>query len=130
MFSRRRIIAVAISVLATIALGVSMYLTWTIWQSSAVAGCTGEALLDCDYSQMRTLLEGEKPPVVSIARKRALSLVGEAILLDKKLKAGTNKRLTKQALAFKQLNSSLPILLFPNGALRGVSGDIGYENFS
>ncbi|MGI9429111.1 MAG: vitamin K epoxide reductase family protein, partial [Bythopirellula sp.] len=48
MLGRRQIIAVVITLLATIALGVSAYLTWKIWQFEAVAGCTDTAVLDCD----------------------------------------------------------------------------------
>ena len=66
------------------------------------------------------LLESERPPNVSKARRRALSLVGEEILLDKKVKAEIKKRISLQSPALKRLKSGLPVLLFPNGALRGV----------
>lgn len=48
MSGRRKTLAIAISLLATVALGVSAYLTWVTWQSGTVAGCTADSLLDCD----------------------------------------------------------------------------------
>lgn len=48
MFGRRKILAILISLLAAIALGVSSYLTWATWDSGTVAGCTGEAVFECD----------------------------------------------------------------------------------
>lgn len=90
----------------------------------------------CDYAQLAIgvwklapekfpeyhhwLLESEKPPNAANARRRAMSLVGDAILLDKRIKADISQRLTKQATTFKGLKSGLPVLLFANGALRGV----------
>ena len=44
----RKLLAIAITVLAIVALGVSTYLSWVTWQQSTVAGCTGGSLADCD----------------------------------------------------------------------------------
>jgi uncharacterized membrane protein/protein-disulfide isomerase len=44
----QKLLAVLITALALVALGVSSYLTWVAWQQSTVAGCTGGALVDCD----------------------------------------------------------------------------------
>jgi uncharacterized membrane protein len=44
----RKLLAVSITALALVALGVSSYLTWVTWQQSTVAGCTGGSLADCD----------------------------------------------------------------------------------
>ncbi|NOZ41342.1 MAG: thioredoxin domain-containing protein [Planctomycetes bacterium] len=90
----------------------------------------------CDYAQLAIgvwklapekfpeyhhwLLESEKIPNIVKARRQAIRLVGEAILLEKKVKAETTKRLAKQATTFNRLNSGLPVLLFADGALRGV----------
>jgi protein-disulfide isomerase len=90
----------------------------------------------CDYAQLAIgvwnlapeefpafhdwLLTGEKPPSPTEARQRALRLVGEAVLLDKQVKADIKRRLAEQATVFKSLRSGLPILLFADGALRGV----------
>ena len=48
MSNRRKILAALITLVATIALSVSAYLTWVTWQSGTVAGCTAESLMDCD----------------------------------------------------------------------------------
>ncbi len=48
MFGRRTLFATLITVLATVALGVSAYLTWVTWESGTVLGCTADSLLDCD----------------------------------------------------------------------------------
>jgi len=48
MTGLRKILAISITLLALIAVGVSAYLTWVTWQSGAVAGCTADSLLDCD----------------------------------------------------------------------------------
>ncbi len=90
----------------------------------------------CDYAQLAIgvwelapekfpefhnwLLESEKAPNVAKARRRALGLVGESILLDKKVKANIKRRLATQSSSFKRLKSGLPVLLFTSGALRGV----------
>ncbi len=90
----------------------------------------------CDYSQLAIgvwklapekfpefhnwLLESEKPPSVVKARKRAMRLVGNEILLDKSAKTETIKLLATQAESLKQLKTGLPVLLLQNGALRGV----------
>jgi protein-disulfide isomerase len=90
----------------------------------------------CDYAQLAIgvwnlapeefpafhdwLLTGEMPPSPTEARQRALRLVGEAVLLDKQVKADIQRRLAAQATVFKSLRSGLPILLFADGALRGV----------
>ncbi len=90
----------------------------------------------CDYAQLAIgvwklvpekfpeyhhwLLESEKIPNIARARLKALDLAGEAILLDKRIKSDISKRLAKQSMTLKGLNSGLPVLLFENGALRGV----------
>ena len=90
----------------------------------------------CDYAQLAIgvwklapekfeeyhdwLLESEKVPNVAKARRRAIQLAGNKVLLDKKVKAETGKRLTKQATMLRRLKTGLPVLLLENGALRGV----------
>ena len=93
----------------------------------------------CDYAQLAIgvwklspekfhefhawLLAEEKPPSVVKARQRAMRLVGSEVLLDKKVKAETTRRLAKQSTMIKRLKTGLPILLLENGALRGVPNE-------
>ncbi len=90
----------------------------------------------CDYAQLAIgvwklspekfsafhhwLLESEKPPNIFKARQRAVELVGNEILLNQDLKSEGRTRLAEQSSTLKRLNTGLPILLFVNGALRGV----------
>lgn len=90
----------------------------------------------CDYAQLSIgvwklapgeyhdfhdwLLQGEKVPSVTKAKKKARNLAGDDILLDKDIKTETSRRLSRQTSTFSRLKSGLPILLLENGALRGV----------
>ncbi|MEM8946469.1 MAG: vitamin K epoxide reductase family protein [Planctomycetota bacterium] len=90
----------------------------------------------CDYAQLAIgvwklapeqypefhhwLLESEKAPSVTKAKRRARSIAGNEVLIDKDVRADTSRRLASQCSKFGRLNSGLPILLLPNGALRGV----------
>lgn len=66
------------------------------------------------------LMEDEKPPSVVQARKRALSLVGEDILLDDALNAEIGRRISKQCAALQRLKIGLPILFSTKGYIRGI----------
>lgn len=48
MSSRRRVLAICVSVVAMLALGISAYLTYVTWSSGVVAGCSAGAELDCE----------------------------------------------------------------------------------
>lgn len=90
----------------------------------------------CDYAQLAIgvwklapkkfpefhnwLMEGEKPPLITKAKARAIELVGPDILTDSKNKAEIGRRLGQQCTTLNRLNSGLPLLLFTQGALRGV----------
>ena len=66
------------------------------------------------------LLESKKPPGVSRAKERAMNLVGGEILLSKPLRAKTNKRIATQCATLEGLKTGLPVMLLPEGAIRGV----------
>jgi len=66
------------------------------------------------------LMESEKPPSRGEARRRAMDLAGEEVLLDNTLQADTSKKVLKQCDAFKALNSGLPMLLTERGIIRGL----------
>ncbi len=90
----------------------------------------------CDYSRLAIgvwklapekfpefhnwLMEGENPPSIVKARKRALSLVGQAILIDDALNADIGRRISSQCAVLRNLKSGLPILLTERGMIRGV----------
>lgn len=89
----------------------------------------------CDYSQLAMavweleprkfaefhdwLLEGRNPPTIAQARKRALNLVGDRVILDKKLKSQITERLRQHSDEWHPLNSGLPLLLFSDSAITG-----------
>ncbi len=43
-----KLLIALIAALSVVALGLSGYLSWSTWNSSPLAGCTGEGLIDCD----------------------------------------------------------------------------------
>jgi len=66
------------------------------------------------------LMESEKPPAILEARKRALNLAGEKVLIDESLKADLGQRISEQCEVFHRLKSGLPILLTERSIIRGV----------
>jgi len=48
MSDRAKVLASLLAALSLVALCLSIYLTWTSWQSAAVAGCGGDSGADCD----------------------------------------------------------------------------------
>ena len=48
MTSRAKILALLISLISIVAIGVSAYLVWASLQSQGVAGCGGSSMVDCD----------------------------------------------------------------------------------
>lgn len=49
MSGKSKIILSIITVLVLVGLSIASYLTWTTWNASAVAGCSGDGLIDCDH---------------------------------------------------------------------------------
>jgi len=66
------------------------------------------------------LMESEKPPAILEARKRALNLAGEGVLIDDTLKAELEQIISEQCDAFHRLKSGLPILLTEKNVIKGV----------
>lgn len=89
----------------------------------------------CDYAQLAInvwklkphrfaeyhnwLMEGEKPPRVIEARKRAMRICGDNILLDSQLRQESLRRISKQSELLSRIRK-LPVLLFPQGAMAGI----------
>jgi len=48
MSGRTKVLAGLLAALSLVALSISLYLTWSSWQTETVAGCNGEGSLDCD----------------------------------------------------------------------------------
>ncbi len=90
----------------------------------------------CDYAQLAIgvsvlapdkfpefhdwLMESERPPSPGKARRRAMELAGEGVLLDLEIRAETSKKILEQCDTFKATNSGLPILLTEKGIIRGM----------
>ena len=66
------------------------------------------------------LMKSEKPPSIFEARKRALSIAGEGVLIDDSLKADLSRRITKQCDAANRLKKGLPTLLTAQSVVKGV----------
>ncbi len=66
------------------------------------------------------LMESEKPPPIVTARKRAIDLAGEAVLIDESLKAVATQRISEQCATAKRLKIGLPSILTGQGMIRGV----------
>ncbi|MCO6043423.1 thioredoxin domain-containing protein [Aeoliella sp. ICT_H6.2] len=89
----------------------------------------------CDYAQLAMavwqfapdkfaeyhnwLLEGNHPPPLGRARQRAISLAGERVVLDTKLKSKISDRLRKHGAEWAALKTGLPLLLFSDSAVTG-----------
>lgn len=89
----------------------------------------------CDYSQLAMavwqlapekfpeyhnwLLEGRLPPPMGRARQRAISLAGDQVVLDTKLKSKITDRLRKHADEWAALDAGLPLLIFSDSAVTG-----------
>lgn len=66
------------------------------------------------------LMEGDKPPPLYEAKRRARALAGDEVLLDKSLGVDANRRVAVHVEEMKQLNSGLPIVVSTMGFIRGV----------
>jgi protein-disulfide isomerase len=66
------------------------------------------------------LLEGERPPAIYAAKKKAMELVGDAILLDKSIATESNRRVGESAAEFEPLQVGLPVLIFEGGIVKGL----------
>jgi uncharacterized membrane protein len=66
------------------------------------------------------LLEGKKVPPVYEAKKRAMELAGEAVLMDKVIEAEAKSRVATFAAQMEPLRVGLPILIFEGGIIRGM----------
>jgi uncharacterized membrane protein/protein-disulfide isomerase len=66
------------------------------------------------------LLEGKKAPPVYEAKKKAMELAGEAVLMDKDIEAEAKSRVATFAAQMEPLKVGLPILVFEGGIVRGM----------
>jgi uncharacterized membrane protein/protein-disulfide isomerase len=66
------------------------------------------------------LMTGDKAPPVYQAKKKAMELVGEAILMDKSIEAESGKRVSDASAELQPLNVGLPVLIFDQGVIRGM----------
>ncbi len=90
----------------------------------------------CDYAQLALsvfrldrekfsefhhfLMDSKRPPVVAEARRIAMNLVGEEVLLDENLKAESLSSFAGNSDDMKKMNTGLPLILTPDGMLKGV----------
>jgi hypothetical protein len=66
------------------------------------------------------LMKSDKPPSVFDARREAMRLAGEAVLLDQNLKASSFRNFAGNSQEVQQLNAGLPVLLTEVGVIRGA----------
>ena len=66
------------------------------------------------------LMESEKPPSIFEARRQAMRLVGEKVLLDITLKADSFRNFASNGESMNKMKIGLPILLAEAGIIRGV----------
>lgn len=66
------------------------------------------------------LMKSSKAPSVFDARRKAMELAGEAVLLDENLKADSFRSFAGNSDEVNQLNAGLPVLLTEFGVIRGV----------
>ncbi|MDZ4658129.1 MAG: vitamin K epoxide reductase family protein [Bythopirellula sp.] len=66
------------------------------------------------------LLEGERTPALYAAKKKAMELVGDEILLDKSIATESNRRVGESAAELEPLKIGLPVLIFEGGVVRGL----------
>jgi uncharacterized membrane protein len=71
------------------------------------------------------LMESKKPPSVFEARRKAMKLVGQKILLDKALKADLFRGFASNSNVVKEVQAGLPLLLTEGGIIRGFAKDEG-----
>lgn len=69
------------------------------------------------------LMKSDKPPSIFDARKEAMRLAGEAVLLDQNLKANSFRSFAGNSDEVKKMNAGLPVLLTEFGVIRGVPKD-------
>ena len=67
------------------------------------------------------LMAGRSPRSVSEARQRAMSLVGERVLLDDGLKRDIFDQIGVQCEGWSKIDKTLPLVVFPEAATRGVA---------
>lgn len=68
------------------------------------------------------LMESEKPPPIFEARKRALDIAGDAVLIDDSLKTDLQQKITEQCGVLQRLKLGLPALLTEQNVIKGVPG--------
>jgi protein-disulfide isomerase len=68
------------------------------------------------------LLTGERAPALYAAKRKAMDLVGDAILLDKSIATESNRRVGESATELEHLKLGLPVLIFENGVVKGLPG--------
>ncbi|NOY29970.1 MAG: thioredoxin domain-containing protein [Planctomycetes bacterium] len=66
------------------------------------------------------LMESEKPPPIFEARKRALDIAGEAVLIDDSLKANLQRKITEQCGVLQRLKLGLPVLFTEQNIIKGI----------
>ncbi|QDU54982.1 Vitamin K epoxide reductase family protein [Aeoliella mucimassa] len=66
------------------------------------------------------LMEGVAPPTMANARKEAFRLVGDRVSLDNDLKQSVLKQISWQCDQWSKIETHLPIVVFPDSAVRGV----------
>ena len=66
------------------------------------------------------LMDEEKPPTIGDARRRAMNIAGDAILLDEQLRAETLKRMIRHCNQFHDMEGVLPTLFTAKGTIRGL----------
>lgn len=66
------------------------------------------------------LMTGSRAPAIADAKKRALEIAGDRLLLDDKLKSQLTERLRRQAGDWHTLKAGLPLLLFSDSAMSGA----------
>lgn len=65
------------------------------------------------------LMTGRLPPPIGEARQRAMDIAGQRVLIDERLEAQSVRMLRRNTAAWIRIDESLPLLLFPESALRG-----------
>lgn len=66
------------------------------------------------------LLEGKRVPPVYEAKKKAMELAGDGVLMDKNLEAEAKARVATFAAQMEPLKVGLPVLIFEGGVVRGM----------
>jgi uncharacterized membrane protein/protein-disulfide isomerase len=66
------------------------------------------------------LLEGKRVPPVYEAKKKAMELAGDGVLMDKNLEAEAKSRVATFAAQMEPLKVGLPVLIFEGGVVRGM----------